>query len=84
MTEKEVVDFLTDIELKLTESDTTSVHSLIALNQLLRADNAADIFQGEVKDRAKDVWMKIKSRGLDLVDPPLLFGIGTTDGAASA
>lgn len=72
--QKEISAYLSDIEKKLTETDTVATHSLVALNQLLRLPNAADLFDGENKERAKDLWIKLKGRGIQLTEPPLIFG----------
>jgi len=71
---EEVAAFLGDIATKIVESDRSFIHSAIALNQILRVPNAHEIFDEDLKQQARDLWLKIKSTGLQLTDPPLIFG----------
>ena len=49
------------------------MHSMILLDNLCRLPNARELFDDDLKEQAKDLWLKIKSTGLQLNDPPLLF-----------
>jgi hypothetical protein len=49
------------------------MHSMILLDQLFRDPSARELFDADLKEQAKDLWLKIKSTGLQLNDPPLLF-----------
>lgn len=74
-TRKEVAGFIAEISKKIVDSNTAFFHSMITLNTLLRLPNAEEIFDEELKEQARDLWLKLKSTGLQLTDPPLLFGV---------
>lgn len=82
----EVAAYLTDIAKKILDTKSSNLHSMLALNDLLRQPNANELFTGELKDQAKDIWLKLKSTGLQVNDPPILFGLPadfpTEDGVA--
>ena len=71
----EFAEFLTEIAKKVLDTKGSNLHSMLALNELLRQPNANDMFTGELKDQARDLWLKLKSTGLQLNHPPLLFGL---------
>ena len=71
----EVSQYLTDIAKKILDTKGANLHSMLALNDLLRQPDANDLFTGELKDQARDVWLKLKSTGMQLTDPPILFGL---------
>lgn len=74
-TKKEVANFIAEISKKIVDSNTAYFHSMITLNTLLRLPNAEEIFDEELKEQARDLWLKLKLTGLQLTDPPLLFGL---------
>ena len=74
-TKEELQAFLADIEEKVVESNEAYLHSIVALNELLSLPNAADLLDDELRSRVKDLWIKLKSSGVHLNDPPLLFGL---------
>ena len=75
LTRDEVAALLTDIGQQLVSSSTAYTHSMVMLNNLLRNPDAVNLFDKDLKEQAKDLWLKIKSTGLQLVDPPFLFGL---------
>lgn len=85
-TKQDVQEFLAQISEKVVKNPGSYFHCMLALNSLLRLSNAAEIFDQNLKEQAKDLWVKLKSTGLHLTDPPLLFGIpqGQVDGRASS
>lgn len=85
-TKQDVQAFLAQISEKVVNNSGSYFHSMLALNSLLRLSNAAEIFDQNLKEQAKDLWVKLKSTGLHLTDPPLLFGIpqGQVDGRTSS
>lgn len=74
-TKEDVRAYLADIEQKVIESNDAYLHSVLALNQMMRLPNAAELFDDEVKAQMRDLWIKLKSTGIKLTDPPLLFGL---------
>ena len=73
MTKKEVTAFLAEIENQIVDSDQNYLHSMLALNEVLRQPNAHKVLDKGLKEQARDLWLKIKSTGLELEDPPILF-----------
>lgn len=72
---KELEAFIAEISSKVVGSSNAYMHSLLAINHLLRASNAEELLDTELKEQLRDLWVKLKSNGLQLADPPLLFGI---------
>jgi hypothetical protein len=72
-TRSEVREILDAIAHKIIESNTVYMHSMLLINKLLRLPNAREIFDADLKQLARDLWIKMKSTGLQLNDPPLLF-----------
>jgi hypothetical protein len=72
---EDVSNYLAEIGRKLIDSKSATLHCMLAINQLLRLPEASQVFTGEVKDQARDLWLKLKANGLQLGDPPLLFGL---------
>ena len=73
-TREEIVDFIGEINKQIVGSSKSTMHSLLALNHILRAPNAREVIDGDLKTQLKDIWLKLKSIGLQLQDPPILFG----------
>ena len=82
LTKRDVVGFLADISEQIEDSQGNYLHSLIALNEILNQPNADKLFDTELKAKAKEIWIQLKSSGLELNDPPLLFGIPDADSEA--
>jgi hypothetical protein len=68
----DVQDALSAIAVKIMESQAAFLHSMLFLDRLLRLPNAGELFSGDLKTQARDLWLKAKSAGLQLEDPPLL------------
>ena len=74
-TREEIVVYLTEIAKKVLDTKSSYLHSMLALNELLRLPNAGELFTGDLKDQARDLWLKLKSTGIQINDPPILFGL---------
>lgn len=74
-TKQELESFVTEISKQVVGSTTAFMHSMLALNHILRQPNAAELLDDELREQLKDLWIKLKSMGLQLNDPPILFGI---------
>ncbi len=74
-TREDVKRFVSDISKRILESNSGYLHSLITLNTLLRLPNAEDLLDVELKNQLRDLWTKLKSTGLQITDPPILFGV---------
>ena len=74
-TKRDVTGFLADISEQIVDSQGNYLHSFIALNEILNQPNAEKVFDEELKSKAKELWIKLKASGLEVNDPPLLFGV---------
>lgn len=73
-TKEEVKMFLSDLRERSLETNGGMLHILISLNQMLRSPNANELFTEDLKTQARELWAKLKTAGVQLSDPPLLFG----------
>lgn len=73
-TKDELRSFISDIESQVVEHDIPGVHTMLALNDILRSANAHELMDEEMKGHLRDLWLKVKATGLELLDPPALFG----------
>ena len=83
---KDVSEFLGEIQGIVNGSESAHIQSLLALNHLLRLENATELFDADLKLQAKEIWLQLRSDGIDLADPPLLFSgdsVGKTKAKAS-
>lgn len=93
-TKQEIENFVAEISRQVVGSSTAYMHAMLALNHILRQSNAEEFLDHDVKEQIKDLWIKLKSMGLQLNDPPILFGApdltrqpgerSSSDGAAVA
>ncbi len=74
ITRADVRAFLAEIAAQVATGKAPTLHTMLALNGMFRLPNAKEIFDEELKKEAHDLWMKVKSAGLQVLDPPLLFG----------
>jgi len=73
-TKQEVKAFLADVAEQVESSQGSYLHSILALNEVVRQPNAEKLFDQTMKRQAIEIWSSIKSAGLELNDPPFLFG----------
>lgn len=73
-TKDELRAFVTDIESQVVENNIPTVHTMLALNDILKSANAHELLDEDMKSHLRDLWLKVKGAGLELMDPPLLFG----------
>ena len=84
MSKDDVAAFLVDIEKTVLERDGADMSSLVAINHLLNLPNAETLFDEGLKTQLKDIWIKLKASGIEVEDPPLLFGLPEDFGKVSA
>lgn len=75
MNKEDVRNYIADIEKMVAARSGADMASLIALNELLSHPQAHQIFDDELKSQVKDLWISLKSYGVEVDDPPLLFGL---------
>jgi hypothetical protein len=49
------------------------VYALAAMNRVLNLSNIYDILDGENKEIARDIWLRLKQAGFHVKTPPMLF-----------
>src|SRR5262245_46879872 len=75
-TKREIQTFIGEISKRVLEPNTSHLHSVLAINHLLRQANMPELLDNDLRAQLKDLWIKLKSTGMQLNDPPLLFGNG--------
>lgn len=75
LSKEEIAAFIKDIEQKISKNSEAHLHSLIALNKIMRAPNIDTVMDKKLKDKIKVLWGKLKAAGVNLADPPLIFGL---------
>ncbi len=70
-----LLEYIQDIHLKANSADESRIHCAIALNQILSDQSSLNALSDEGRNLLKEVWTKLKSEGIQLEDPPLLFGL---------
>ena len=74
-TKTEIEAFVAEIGRKVVDTNPAYLHSMLALNHILRQPNLKEQLDDELLEQLKDIWLKLKTTGLLLQDPPVLFGI---------
>ena len=74
-TKAQLEAFVAEISRKVVDTNPAYLHSMLALNYLLRQPNLKELLDPDLKEQLKDIWLKLKTTGLQLQDPPILFGI---------
>ena len=72
---EEIEAYVSELEKNISESNNLVMHSLLAVNHILRLPNAPELLTDDLKERVKELWAKVKVAGLQLNEPPLLFGV---------
>lgn len=75
MSLEEVRAFVGEIEQTVADSKDAYLNSVIALNQILRLPNAEALLDEQLKEQMRALWVKLRSTGIKLNDPPILFGL---------
>lgn len=78
----ELKNFLQNLLDRLSEGQVAGIYALSALNTLLSKPEMYSLFNVETKELARDIWLRIKQAGVQVRNPPALFGI-ETDGPAT-
>ncbi|HQH28086.1 MAG TPA: hypothetical protein PLP17_11865, partial [Oligoflexia bacterium] len=62
-TKEQIVAYLAEIEEKVLGSNEAYLHSVLALDRILRDPHAGDLLDDNLKAQMKDLWRKLKSSG---------------------
>ena len=80
-TKADLQEVLDTLEKKTVDTKNSHMHSILLLNNIFRQPNAAELFDENLKKQARELWAKMKGMGIQLADPPLLFGMPAKDGS---
>ena len=72
-TKRELQNFIDELSKQIVQPKPAYLHLIIALNHILRQEDVAVVLDLQMKEQLKDIWLKLKSTGVQLNDPPLLF-----------
>lgn len=75
VTKESVAEYIQDISQKSLTPDESLIHCVIALNQILADEETSALLNEDMKAQLREIWSKLKSAGIQLVDPPALFGL---------
>jgi hypothetical protein len=70
-----LIDYINEISEKTLQKDESRLHSVIALNQILSDNEKVSMLDEEMKDQLREIWSRIRGAGIQLLDPPALFGL---------
>ncbi len=71
---EELKALLMNIRDKMSEGVGAPIFAVSAMNYALCRPNIYTLLNDENKELARDVWLRIKSAGLHVKSPPMLFG----------
>lgn len=77
-------NFLLNVRDKMAEEVAAPVYALSAINHVMTLPGIYNLLDNENKEIARDIWLRLKQSGMQLRNPPILFGTDTEDGAARA
>jgi len=70
---EELLAFLLNVRDKLVEGVATPIYGMAAINCLLGLKELYGIIDEELREIARDIWLRLENAGLQLKRPPLLF-----------
>jgi hypothetical protein len=66
--------YLQSMRDKMTDESAAPVYVMTAMNNVLNLPQIYDFLDNDNKEIARDIWLRLKQAGLQLRNPPLLFG----------
>ena len=69
-----IEEFLNEIEAKINTDSDVTMHTMLAINDLLCNSKTPQFLTDATTARIKTIWNKISLTGLELNQPPLIFG----------
>ena len=73
-TKAEMKSFLSTVRDKLFAGNASPIQALSALQYTFKLSNVYEILDKSNKEIAKEIWVKLKQSGIQLKNPPILFG----------
>lgn len=66
--------FLTAVRDKMTDDVAPPIYVLSALNHVMNLPKIYELLDNDNKEIARDIWLRLKQAGVQVKNPPLLFG----------
>jgi hypothetical protein len=66
--------FLSQVRQKMGEDASPPIYTLAAMNLVLNRPDIYELLSPEAEEIARDIWIRLKNRGIQLRNPPILFG----------
>lgn len=76
--------FLVGVRDKMTDEAAAPIYVVSLMNHLLTNANIYRHLNDENKEIARDLWLRLKQAGLQLRNPPMLFGNADEDALATS
>lgn len=73
-TPEDLKRFLRGIIDKMSDDQAPPIYGATAINHLLTRSDIYDLLDNENKELARDVWLRLRSAGFQMKNPPILFG----------
>ena len=70
----ELKTFLTMVRDKLFSNSAPPIYAVSALQYVFNHPEVYELFDKTNKEIAKEIWLKLKQSGMQIKNPPLLFG----------
>lgn len=73
-TKADLKTFLLNVRDKMAEGAAAGIYGLSAINFVLNLPAIGMLLDNDNKELARDIWLRIKQSGLQVRNPPMLFG----------
>ena len=73
--------FLLSVRDKMTEEVAAPIYVVSVMNYMLSTPEIYQHLNDENKEIARDLWLRLKQAGMQVRNPPMLFGPADADGA---
>ena len=70
----ELKDFLSSIREKLSSRSVPPIYALTAMQHIFNLPGIYDLLDKANKEMAQEIWLTLKQAGMQLKNPPMLFG----------
>lgn len=74
VTPQDLKTFLTQVRQKMIEEASPPIYTMAAINLVLNRPDIYQLMTPESEEIARDIWTRLKHRGIQVRNPPLLFG----------
>lgn len=71
--------FLLNVRDKMAENAAPPIYAVSAVNHALQLPDIYNLLDNDNKEIARDIWLRLKQSGLQLRNPPMLFGADEED-----